>query len=284
MLTRAAQPPQADKHSIAARCAIPLRDLRILDVELTTRCAAERRASSALPPLTRAAAAPQLLHGAAVSRAHHRHQPGARQGARSFRVASAVQLSDALRSQMIVTADEALVPNAELAEASAFAETLAARLRGHDGGSVAHGLGGKFANFAQAHPLPPRARSAEDLVRLAEQSAAPAFAPLPPPPPHHFHPHTTPSHGAAAAVHMRAAAALPHIIVPTPPPPPVAPGMPALQRPPVLVSKPWLCITATGAHRSLLLDKHAMAHRCGVPLRDLRVLDVGLTTRCVVLR
>ena len=34
---------QADKHSIAQRCAIPLRDLRILDVELSTRCAGDGR-------------------------------------------------------------------------------------------------------------------------------------------------------------------------------------------------------------------------------------------------
>ena len=183
-------------------------------------------------------------------------------------------------SQMIVTADEALIPNAELHEAAAFAETLSSRLRVHDGGSVASRLSAKGAAPHQ------RARSADDLVRLAEESAAPAFAPLPPAPPHHFQPHLSHNAGAAAAVHQRAGSTLPHITPPPPPPPPPPPSSSSsatssLLRPPVSIAKPWLCITATGAQRTLLLDKHAMAHRCGVPLRDLRVLDIGLTTRQV---
>ena len=143
--------------------------------------------------------------------------------------------------------------------------------------------GGSAASLAHTRP-----RSAEDLVRLAEHSAMPAFAPPPLAPPHHFHPHHGNAAGAAAAVHARAAA-LAH--VPTPPPPPAPPpppppastssGASSLVRPPASVVKPWLCISATGVHRTLLLDKHAVAQRCGVPLRDLRVLDIGLTTRCV---
>ena len=182
---------------------------------------------------------------------------------------------------MIVTADEALIPNAELYEAAAFAETLASRLRAHEGGSVASRLSSKGAPQQ-------RARSAEDLVRLAEQSAAPAFAPPPPAPPHHFQPHHSHAVGAAAAVHSRAGGALPHVTPPPPPPPPPpsssSSAASSLLRPPVSIAKPWLCITATGAHRTLLLDKHAMAHRCGVPLRDLRVLDIGLTTRHGVIK
>ena len=186
-----------------------------------------------------------------------------------------------VHAQMIVTAEEALIPNAELAEAAAFADTLSSRLRGVEGSaaSAPSSKGGSAASLAHTRP-----RSAEDLVRLAEQSATPAFAPPPLAPPHHFHPHHGHTAGAAAAVHARAAAALSHVPAGPPPPPPPPPsssssGATSLVRPPVSVVKPWLCISATGVHRTLLLDKHAVAHRCGVPLRDLRVLDIGLTTR-----
>ena len=186
----------------------------------------------------------------------------------------------ALHAQMIVTAEEALIPNAELAEAAAFADMLSSRLRGVEGSvaSAPSSKGGSAASLAHTRP-----RSAEDLVRLAEQSATPAFAPLPLAPPHHFHPHHGSAAGAAAAVHARAAA-LAHVPTPPPPPPPPAStssGASSLVRPPASVVKPWLCISATGVHRTLLLDKHAVAQRCGVPLRDLRVLDIGLTTRRV---
>ena len=40
----------------------------------------------------------------------------------------------------------------------------------------------------------------------------------------------------------------------------------------------WLRIDALGDTTWLQLDKHGIAHRCGVPLRDLRVLEPGLTT------
>ena len=178
---------------------------------------------------------------------------------------------------MIVTAEEALIPNAELPEAAVFADMLSSRLRGVEGSaaSAPSSKGGSAASLA--HPRP---RSAEDLVRLAEQSATPAFAPPPPAPPHHFHPHHSNTAGAAAAVHARAAA-LTHLPTPPPPPPPsTSSGAASLVRPPASVVKPWLCISATGVHRTLLLDKHAVVQRCGVPLRDLRVLDIGLTTRC----
>jgi hypothetical protein len=84
-----------DKHGIAQRCGVPLRDLRVLEPGLTTRHAPPRRAR-ALFALLRAPRrpwaqlarraltarlAPQLLHGAAVPRAHDGDQLGARQGA-----------------------------------------------------------------------------------------------------------------------------------------------------------------------------------------------------------
>jgi magnesium transporter len=40
----------------------------------------------------------------------------------------------------------------------------------------------------------------------------------------------------------------------------------------------WLRIDASGDMTWLQLDKHGIAQRCGVPLRDLRVLEPGLTT------
>ena len=68
--------PQADKHAVAQRCAVPLRDLRLLDADLTTRrvlellllvgCATSfaRAVSYARhPPLTpHAASPPRCLH------------------------------------------------------------------------------------------------------------------------------------------------------------------------------------------------------------------------------
>ena len=192
-------------------------------------------------------------------------------------------IGPALGAQMIVTAEEALIPNAELAEAAAFADMLSSRLRGVEGSaaSAPSSKGGSAASLAHTRP-----RSAEDLVRLAEQSATPAFAPPPLAPPHHFHPHHSNTAGAAAAVHARVAAALSHVLPPPPPPPPppsssASSAATSLVRPPASVVKPWLCISATGVHRTLLLDQHAVAQRCGVPLRDLRVLDIGLTTRRV---
>jgi len=40
----------------------------------------------------------------------------------------------------------------------------------------------------------------------------------------------------------------------------------------------WLRLGTSGEHAILQLDKHGVAHRCAVPLRDLRVLEPGLTT------
>ena len=46
------------------------------------------------------------------------------------------------------------------------------------------------------------------------------------------------------------------------------------------VVRTWLRLDAAGEASTLHLDKHGIAQRCGVPLRDLRVLEPGLTTRC----
>ena len=74
---------QLDKHGIASRCAVPLRDLRVLEPGLTTSYApapqprAARLGSAAPWPaapcsaLTSLRAMPQFLHHAAVSRAHY---------------------------------------------------------------------------------------------------------------------------------------------------------------------------------------------------------------------
>jgi hypothetical protein len=195
---------------------------------------------------------------------------------------------------MIVTADEALVPNAELGEAAAFAEALAARLRSADGASSsasggAHGhhalstASGSSAGSG-ASLLPRRPRSAGDLLRLSESAVAVGAA-------------VPPSAAAAAAnaallrrgplsagVLFSSAAATPPSSsaslaalgsagvggVPTPLHP----------RPPANVVKTWLLLDSEGHTRTLLLDKHAVAARYAVPLRDLRVLDIGLTTSC----
>ena len=45
------------------------------------------------------------------------------------------------------------------------------------------------------------------------------------------------------------------------------------------VVRTWLRLDASGDASTLHLDKHGIAQRCGVPLRDLRVLEPGLTTR-----
>ena len=45
------------------------------------------------------------------------------------------------------------------------------------------------------------------------------------------------------------------------------------------VVRTWLRLDAAGEASTLHLDKHGIAQRCGVPLRDLRVLEPGLTTR-----
>ena len=42
----------------------------------------------------------------------------------------------------------------------------------------------------------------------------------------------------------------------------------------------WLRVGANGEATQIQLDKHGIAARCGVPLRDLRVLEPGLTTSC----
>ena len=44
------------------------------------------------------------------------------------------------------------------------------------------------------------------------------------------------------------------------------------------VPKPWLRLDARGRPSTILADKHAVAARYGVPLRDLRLLDSALTT------
>jgi hypothetical protein len=44
------------------------------------------------------------------------------------------------------------------------------------------------------------------------------------------------------------------------------------------VVRTWLRLDASGDASTLHLDKHGIAQRCGVPLRDLRVLEPGLTT------
>jgi hypothetical protein len=47
------------------------------------------------------------------------------------------------------------------------------------------------------------------------------------------------------------------------------------------VVRTWLRLDAAGEASTLHLDKHGIAQRCSVPLRDLRVLEPGLTTRHV---
>jgi hypothetical protein len=49
------------------------------------------------------------------------------------------------------------------------------------------------------------------------------------------------------------------------------------------VVRTWLRLDASGDASTLHLDKHGIAQRCGVPLRDLRVLEPGLTTSCAPL-
>jgi hypothetical protein len=73
---------QADKHTIAQRCAVPLRDLRLLDADLTTRHVLallfRQCLSSGCALFSHRA---QLLHRAACSRAGDDYQPGTREGA-----------------------------------------------------------------------------------------------------------------------------------------------------------------------------------------------------------
>jgi hypothetical protein len=192
---------------------------------------------------------------------------------------------------MIVTADEALVPNAELAESAAFAEALAARLRSADGASSsasgAHGAlhtasGSSSSSGAGAPLLPRRPRSAGDLTRLSETSAAGGGAAVPP----------SAAAAAANAALLRRVPLSAGVLFSSAATPPSSSASLAASaasallhpRPPANVVKTWLLLDREGRTRTLLLDKHAVAARYAVPLRDLRVLDIGLTTSCVVLR
>jgi hypothetical protein len=195
-----------------------------------------------------------------------------------------------LRHQMIVTGDEALIPNAELAEAAAFAEALAARLRSADGASSSsghHNGGGSLAatsgSSAASSSAPLlRPRSAGDLTKLEETAGA----------------HAGRSGGGGALTGFAASALrrtplstgnlLAIGATPTPPGSVTSTGAsgvtPLPRAPPPTVAKPWLLIDSEGHTHTLLLDKHAVAARYAVPLRDLRVLDIGLTTRHVPIR
>jgi hypothetical protein len=46
------------------------------------------------------------------------------------------------------------------------------------------------------------------------------------------------------------------------------------------VVRTWLRLDAAGDSSTLHLDKHGVAQRCAIPLRDLRILEPGLTTSC----
>lgn len=151
-----------DKHAVAARCGVPLRDLRVVEPGLTTRRAppisCRRRIRHTVRrrgcdgggrqgwPLkngtTRAAHAStlQLLHRAAVARARHRHQLGARRALRPACISAGLLKRLPTTVKLLVTAEEALIPNADLPEVASFAATLSARLRrlAERGGNSAH--------------------------------------------------------------------------------------------------------------------------------------------------
>lgn len=137
---------------------------------------------------------------------------------------------------MIVTAEEALVPNAELFESFAFADALALRLRSSDASSSSGSVSSHSHEALQSLAL-----SAAQLA-----GTQPLLTPDAP--------------SSDASSHAQHAQHAQHA---------VRPGSQL---------KPWLRISSTGVPSTFLASAHTVAQRYAVPLRDLRVLDSGLTT------
>ena len=64
-----------------------------------------------------------------------------------------------------------------------------------------------------------------------------------------------------------------------PQPPPAADPAPKRAR----IRTRWLRVAADGRVEELHADRHAVAERCAIPLRDLRILDADVVKSCVAL-
>ena len=254
----------ADKQAVATRCSIPLRDLRLMDAELyPTRVLLHTLQGCSSPHQ-----ALRRFSTALLSRAH----------AIVFNV-------EGIR--MIVTHEEALVPNAEMEEASLFASSLARRLRsGADATSSSSGDAPSAVSSSSASSAPRR-------VPLVRQESWRTAASLPAPP------HVHSRFSLASLAPLPPLAGLPTMPAPPPAPPPLSSAPPSSASSgvagsaaraaagnsggggapaPPSHSQQWLRVSSTGATRHVSADKHTVAARFAVPLRDLRVLDGGLTT------
>jgi len=172
-------------------------------------------------------------------------------------------------AQVIISCDDVLLPNADSPEAAAFAAALAARLSGAEaGGSACSDAGSDASSSASLLGPAPHAKGrpagavytrvmekwrrrlatasstlslllAEDEEGVAREAGSPAAA------------------ARAAALLALTRSETTHIKAT-----PYAPH-----------SRAWLRVGAEGGVSTVIMDKHALASRYAVPLRDLRVLD-----------